>query len=48
MCDDILFVHGILGCDTTLHVHKLGRGIVSKKKNCISLAGTNIQYIRTK
>ena len=31
MCDNILFVHGIFGCDATSPVHGLGKEIALKK-----------------
>jgi len=31
VCDNILFLHAILGCDTTSRVHGLGKGIALKR-----------------
>ena len=31
LCEHLLFMHAILGCDTTSHLFGLGKGIVVKK-----------------
>ncbi len=49
VCDHILFIHAILGCDTVSQVHGLGKGVALKKneKCYISPACTSIQYFKT-
>ena len=34
LCEHLLFMHAILGCDTTSHLFGLGKGIVVKKVCC--------------
>ena len=36
ICSDILFLHAILGCNTTSHLYDIGKGVSLKKFNASS------------
>ena len=45
ICSNILFLHAVLGCDTTSHLYGIGEGTTLKKFKSSQLSRTDLTFL---